>query len=319
MAPSKPVASISITWKKSSVNNSLSWYRLHVHVSAELAEQAAEVLQHYGASAVSMQSADDTELYEPAPDETPLWTDTIITGLFAHAFTANDIIQALQQSLGIKQNLQWFEDTLEDQAWERVWMSRYQPMQFGSRLWICPSWCEPPDPNAANVMLDPGLAFGSGQHASTALCLQWLATQNDLGGKTVIDFGCGSGILAIAALKLGASSAWGVDHDKQAVRSSRENAKHNRLAGQYTAVHSKEFSQELQADIVLANILAQPLIDLAADLSKMVKPGGQLVLAGLLSEQSVAVQAAYDDAFCFIQTEKDGWCLLAGTKNPRLD
>lgn len=297
----------------------MPWYRLHVSVSADLAEAVAAQLQQHGASAVSMENAGDTELFEPAPDETPLWDQTVVSGLFENKFIAEDIIKSLQQDLNLADRPGWREDVLEDLPWERAWMSRYEPMQFGEHLWVCPSWCTPPEPDAVNIMLDPGLAFGSGQHASTTLCLEWLATRDDLDGKTVIDFGCGSGILAIAALKLGAASARGIDHDNQAVRASRDNAANNDVAQRYTALHSEEIETGMEADIVLANILAQPLVELAPRIGAMVRARGQLVLAGMLSEQGDMVAAAYGDAFDFERREKDGWVLLAGTKNPKFD
>ncbi|MGB5453648.1 MAG: 50S ribosomal protein L11 methyltransferase, partial [Sedimenticolaceae bacterium] len=202
-------------------------------------------------------------------------------------------------------------ERLEDQDWERAWMERFQPMRFGRRLWIRPSGREVAQADAVIVDLDPGLAFGTGTHPTTALCLGWL-DGHDLQGKTVIDFGCGSGVLAIAALKLGARQVIAVDHDPQAVLATRENAARNEVADRIEVVHSDEFSAS-EADIVVANILANILIDLAPHIRSLVKPGGHLVMSGILEAQSGAVMLAYAEQLDIQPADiKAEWVLLHG-------
>ena len=185
-------------------------------------------------------------------------------------------------------------EPLEDQVWERAWIEHFQPMAFGKRLWIYPSWAEVPDDGSVVLRLDPGLAFGTGTHPTTALCLEWLDAQN-MQGKTVIDYGCGSGILAIAALLLGAQSAIGYDNDPQALTATKDNAEQNHCAEklQMKLVETKGETIREQADVVLANILAGPLRELAPLIAPLVKPGGDLVLSGILAEQAEEVMAAY--------------------------
>ena len=187
-------------------------------------------------------------------------------------------------------------EILEDKDWVREWMDQYQPVKLSDRLWICPSWREPVDPDAANLILDPGLAFGTGTHPTTHLCLQWLA-QAKTEGKTVIDYGCGSGILAIAALLLGAESALAIDNDPQALTATQDNASRNQIAPKRLTVTLPRDNYPASADILLANILAQPLIELAGVIAGLVKPSGQLALSGILESQWQDVAAAYSPWF----------------------
>ncbi len=209
--------------------------------------------------------------------------------------------------------------TLPDRDWQTVWQERFKPMRFGTNLWVCPSWCTPPQGDAINVFIDPGLAFGSGNHPSTQLCLEWLA-QYTFEGESVIDYGCGSGILAIAALKLGAQCAWGVDNDPRARQVSQNNAAHNGVAERYEALPPEALPESLATDIVLANILARPLIELAPHLISLLRPGGSLVLAGLLEDQLATVSRQYarklDLETHFYREGASGhrWTMLVGTK-----
>jgi ribosomal protein L11 methyltransferase len=203
-----------------------------------------------------------------------------------------------------------------DEDWARSWMDRYRPMRFGRRLWVCPSWLTPPDPDGVTLMLDPGLAFGSGTHATTALCLEWLERQT-LTGKTVIDYGCGSGILAIAALKLGARAAWGIDTDPQALAVSRENATRNGIGRELTLLLPEQAPADLNADSVLANILAGPLVELAGQLTAMVRPGGGLALSGILANQVEEVSDHYVQDFDLTKEIRDDWALLSGVRRTR--
>lgn len=205
-------------------------------------------------------------------------------------------------------------EQLEDKDWEREWMDNFHPMLFGERLWICPSWRPVPDPEAVNVMLDPGLAFGTGTHPTTALCLQWLDGL-DLRGKTVIDFGCGSGILAIAALKLGAAQAIGIDIDPQAIQASRDNAQRNGVADRLALYLPQAQPRELHADVVVANILAGPLRELAPLIIDLPRPGGFLGLSGILASQAQSGAQAYAAAFALDPVaEKDEWCRITGQR-----
>lgn len=193
-------------------------------------------------------------------------------------------------------------------------MDNFHPMRFGRRLWIVPSWHAAPEPGAVNLLLDPGLAFGTGTHPTTALCLEWLDAQT-LAGEQVLDFGCGSGILAIAALLLGADHAIGTDIDIQAIEASRDNAKRNGIAEDRFALYLPEQLPAGQSDTVVANILAGPLVALAPQIIERVKPGGRLALSGILAEQADDVRAAYADAFRLDPTaEKDGWVRISGTR-----
>ncbi len=195
--------------------------------------------------------------------------------LFDAETDMQEIVAALREQGQIQQQTAYKVEQIEDKDWEREWMDNFHPLKFGKRLWICPSWREIPDPTAVNVMLDPGLAFGTGTHPTTALCLEWLDSL-DLQDKTVIDFGCGSGILAIAALKLGAKNAIGIDIDPQAIQASRENAKRNGVEDRLQLYLSADTPNDLKADVVVANILAGPLKELAPIISSLVIPQGNL-------------------------------------------
>lgn len=288
----------------------MPWLQLTFYSTKEKAEALADLLSEAGASAVTMQDAADQPLYEPPPGATPLWQLTNVVGLFEEGANEEKIVAALKA--------QWSEDfpeyrseVLEDQDWERVWMEDFKPMQFGERLWIVPSWHEAPVGDAVNILLDPGLAFGTGTHPTTRLCLEWLDA-HDIQGKTVIDYGCGSGILAIAAALLGAESVIGVDNDPQALVASLDNAQRN---GVNIQVYLPKEAPESPVDIMLANILAGPLIDLSPRLAGLVKAGGSIALSGILPEQAEAVSQAYSEWFAMQPpVEHDGWIRLEGIK-----
>lgn len=284
----------------------MSWVQLHIAADAETAPAIGDVLGEAGAVAVTFADAGDEPLLQQTTEALGLWSHTRVTGLFEASTDMAPVIARLETALG--QRPAFDLETVADQDWTRSWMDRFQPMHFGGRLWIVPSWQQAPDAQAANVVLDPGQAFGTGTHASTALCLRWLAEQ-DLNGKTVIDYGCGSGILAIAALKLGARTAVGTDTDPVALAVSCENAARNGVADRYRTALPGELSAAADADIVLANILAEPLIALADTLQALLKPGGWLVLAGLLAEQAQTVMAAYPALQFGIATEGE-WARL---------
>lgn len=293
----------------------MPWIQLRVSTTEEKAEQVSDMLMGWGAQAVSFLDAHDTPIYEPMPGEVIYWTNTVVVGLFDAEHPMNKVVKQLQQVSFFKDGVDYKLEQLEDKDWEREWMDNFHPIKFGRRLWVCPSWRDIPDPTAVNVMLDPGLAFGTGTHPTTALCMQWLDATIEP-QQTVVDFGCGSGILGIAALKLGAKRVVGVDIDPQAIEASQANAKRNNVEGQIELYLPKDQPANFQADVVVANILAGPLAELKAVISSYVKPGGQLALSGILQSQAQSVIDAYSDEFSFDPIAvQDEWVRLSARKH----
>jgi ribosomal protein L11 methyltransferase len=252
-------------------------------------------------------------MYEPKPGEVMLWPDTQIVGLYDAEYDMSRVISQLSQSKLLGKNFNHKLDQLEDKDWEREWMINFHPMQFGERLWICPSWRDVPDPNAVNVMLDPGLAFGTGTHQTTSLCLRWL-DRLELSEATVVDFGCGSGILGIAALKLGAKRVIGIDIDPQALLASQDNANRNDV-GEKIELYLPEHQPEFKADVVLANILAGPIRELRTVITEYCKTGGKLVLSGILDNQAQEINDLYSHDFNMDPIMVDGeWARVSGVK-----
>ena len=277
-------------------------------------DKASSLLTRQGAMSVTYTDAGDNPVYEPLPGETRLWSETVVTGLFDAEAKTGRIMDFVKSHL--KPGTQVTSEILEDKDWVREWMDHFKPMKFGRRLWICPSWCKTPDPDAVNLMLDPGLAFGTGTHPTTAMCLEFLDGES-LEGKHVIDFGCGSGILAIAALLLGAKSALGLDIDPQAIKASGENAERNgvrdRLSLRLTGGEAPDENEK--ADVLVANILAGPLTELAPDIEKLVKKGGHLALSGILGKQADDVRAVYSKWFEMDEPLiREDWCRLTGIR-----
>lgn len=292
----------------------MPWIQLKLNTTRDYAENLSDALMEAGAVSITFQDTQDTPVFEPLPGETPLWSETEVTGLFDAACDMREVVAMLAQNPLLGADFAHKIEQVEDKDWEREWMDNFHPMRFGKRLWICPSWREVPDSQAVNVMLDPGLAFGTGTHPTTSLCLQWLDSL-DLSGKTVIDFGCGSGILAIAALKLGAAKAIGIDIDPQAIQASRDNAQRNGVSDRLALYLSSEQPEALHADVVVANILAGPLRELAPLISVLPVSGGLLGLSGILASQAQDVCAAYADNFILDPiVEKDEWCRITGQK-----
>ena len=293
----------------------MPWIQLRVSTNEEKAEQVSDMLMGWGAQAVSFVDAQDTPIYEPMPGEVIYWTNTIVVGLFDAEHPMDKVVKQLEQVSFFKDGVDYKLEQLEDKDWEREWMDNFHPIKFGSRLWVCPSWREIPDPTAVNVMLDPGLAFGTGTHPTTALCMQWLDATIEP-QQTVVDFGCGSGILGIAALKLGAQRVVGVDIDPQAIEASTANAKRNNVEGQIELYLPKNQPKDFQADVVVANILAGPLAELKQIISSYVKPGGKLALSGILASQAQSVIDAYSDEFSFepIAVQEE-WVRLSACKH----
>jgi ribosomal protein L11 methyltransferase len=295
----------------------MPWIQLKINSQAENAEQIGEMLSANGAQAVTFVDAKDTPMYEPKPGEVMLWPDTQIVGLFDAEYDMSRVISQLGKSKILGRNFNHKLDQLEDKDWEREWMENFHPMQFGERLWVCPSWRDVPDPSAVNVMLDPGLAFGTGTHPTTSLCLKWLDGL-ELCESTVVDFGCGSGILGIAALKLGAKRVVGIDIDPQALLASQDNANRNDI-GDKIELYLPKNQPELQADVVLANILAGPLRELKPVITAYCKEGGKLVLSGILDNQAEEINALYSDSFDMEPIMIDGeWARVSGAKKPSI-
>jgi ribosomal protein L11 methyltransferase len=268
------------------------WMEVRIGLPAAEVEAAEAALFELGAASVTLLDAEDQPVHEPDPGEVRLWPDVVVQGLFAaESFDHQGILDQLM-NLGLVTDRQAIEIApLADQDWERAWMDQYQPLRFGQGLWICPSHIEPDPDWPLVIRLDPGLAFGSGTHPTTAMCLA-LIDGAELKGLRVIDFGCGSGILAIACALKGAERVIGVDHDPQALQATADNAARNGVAARISALAPDDFEPE-PVDCVLANILAGPLIELAPQLIACLKPGGRLVLSGILAEQAESVAEAY--------------------------
>lgn len=291
----------------------MAWIQLTLSVTECQAAAAGELCLAQGAVAVTWQDAQDTPVFEPLPGETRLWGETKVVALYPARSDLAAVVAGLEAALDPpKQRLNPVVEPIADRAWERESLAHWAAQRFGERLWICPSWQTVADPAAIKVLLDPGLAFGTGSHPTTALCLAWLAS-HPLKEKRVVDFGCGSGILAIAALKLGALSALGIDQEPQALQASRDNAERNGVADRLLLLAAKAPPAEFSADVVLANILAEPLKQLAPQIARLVRPGGHLVLSGILTAQAEAVLAAYTPhhfTFDPIQQQEE-WCCLS--------
>lgn len=291
----------------------MPWIQIRINATAKTADKVSNMLLGRGAQAVTFMDAKDVPVYEPMPGETPLWGETEVMGLFDAETDPAPTIAFFQQIFG--ENVGYKVELLEDKDWVREWMDHFHPMQFGKRLWICPSWRDVPNPDAVNVMLDPGLAFGTGTHPTTALCLQWLDGL-DLTGKTVVDFGCGSGILGIAALKLGAARVIGIDIDPQAIQASRDNAARNGVADQIELYLPADQPQDVEADVVVANILAGPLRELAPLIAGHGKAGSLMALSGVLENQAPELETIYGQWFEMDPTAvKEEWCRLSGRKH----
>lgn len=297
----------------------MSWVQITVDTQAAHTEQLCELLAEAGAQAVTLKSADEQTLLEPAPGDTPLWQQTKVTGLFADHVHPEQILEMLQASACFEYIAGYRVDRLEDQPWERTCLEDFQPMRFGSRLWIYPRWTSPPhDTDAVVLRLDPGLAFGTGTHPTTALCLEWL-DRNPPSSRQVLDYGCGSGVLGIAAAKLGAARVWAVDHDTQALTATRDNAAKNNAGACITTLPPDDLPA-LQVDVILANILAAPLCELAGQFARLASPGATLVLAGILADQADNVARAYSSWFHIeAAAHRDGWTLLTGQRISGMD
>jgi len=297
----------------------MPWLELQLTTDAASQPQAESVLEELGALSVTLMDADadtpdEAAIFEPGVGETPLWRSLTLLALFEANADRPGLLHVLHDALPELAPDQVMFREIADQDWERAWMDRFQPMQFGRRLWIYPWNIEPPDDNAATIVrLDPGLAFGTGTHPTTALCLEWLDTC-DLADKTIIDYGCGSGVLAIAALKLGAARAIGVDNDPQALAASRDNAMRNGVAARLSLHAPDELPHATRGDVLVANILAGPLGELAPRFAALCKPDAPFALSGILAGQEPELLDRYracgfDDLHV---ARRDDWVRIDG-------
>jgi ribosomal protein L11 methyltransferase len=287
----------------------MMFYEIEFPLAALSSAEVEAALFEVGASSITFLDGGNEPVLEPKPGEIRLWSDTVVRALFDESHDAMQSLGRLADWLGPHITASAGVQAVKNQDWERAWLAGWKPMRFGGRLWVCPTEADAPqEANAVVVRLDPGLAFGTGTHPTTALCLQFLDAL-PLAGRSVIDYGCGSGILGIAALKLGASQVVAVDLDSQALLAARANAVRNSVS---TRLRTRAPPADLEsADLVLANILAAPLIELAPILTRACRIGGDLILSGLLDTQAYAVESAYRSAFDMVQVVgQDDWCCI---------
>ncbi len=291
----------------------MDWIQLTLNTSKERADFVSEVLMGLECVSVTFSDTFDDEIFEPPVGETPLWQNVTVTALFTIGTDEGAIKESLQQICGIDKVT---FSLLKDRVWENECKKDFHAMQFGKRVWICPSWkdsAQLPD-GAVVINMDPGLAFGTGTHQTTDLCLQYL-DENPPIGQSVIDYGSGTGILAIAAVKLGANQALCVDNDPQAVLATRSNIENNQEEAKIIALHTDDEGQLEKTDLLIANILAKPLVGLCEHFSKLVKLGGQLVLSGILHEQLETILDAYGEYFSKLKVvQKEDWCRVNGIR-----
>ncbi|OAL79677.1 ribosomal protein L11 methyltransferase [Acinetobacter sp. SFB] len=297
----------------------MKWLQIHITVDQAQVDFTETLLSSLGAVSVTLDDAENQDLLEPLPGETPLWNKVIVTGIYAQEEGEEIDVDALTTFITAQMpEAPLRHEFMEDQEWERTWMDAYEPIQIGEKYWIVPEWMEAPEADAVNIKLDPGLAFGTGNHASTFLCLQWLG-KTDLKDKIVIDYGCGSGILGVAALLFGAKKVYATDIDPQAVLATKQNAELNGVLGNLFVGLPDEFNEEFKAqkaDVFVANILAGPLMALAPEFATLVKSEGEFALAGILEEQVADVSSVYSEFFDILQVEKreEHWCRISGKR-----
>ncbi|MDP3904921.1 MAG: 50S ribosomal protein L11 methyltransferase [Methylococcaceae bacterium] len=292
----------------------MAWQQISVITDEDSAPKLADFFDSLGAVSVTYMDAEDEPVYEPAIGETKIWSNTQVIALYELDAEPELIKSKVCQQFTNAPLEHWLIEDVEDQAWERAWMEYYHPMKFADKLWVCPTGQEQHEPGTVCLILDPGLAFGTGTHPTTALCLEWLAS-HDLTGKTVIDFGCGSGILAVAAVLLGAKEAHAVDIDPQAITATQDNAIKNSVQDKIRCYLPEQFSA-FEADIVLANILAKPLIEMSTQISSLVSKGGNLVLSGILEEQAESVMSAYQPFISMAEpVQQEDWIRLEGIRH----
>lgn len=289
----------------------MDWYQITLHCGRSVADHIAEQLEALGAQAVTLMDACDQPVFQVGTDDHPLWDHVTVTGLFAATATLEAAAVQLKQSYP---DVTLSSTVIPDQPWERVCLDQFEPLCFGNKLWVCPTWRAAPTDATHILRLDPGLAFGTGTHETTQLCLEWLAT-TDMNNKTIVDYGCGSGILALAARILGASAVWAVDTDPQALIATRANAALNGFAPEDICVCPPQNLASIQADIIIANILCQTLVELAPVFAQLGRPQSKILLCGILATQQPEIELAYKNNYNFQRTiSKSGWLLCEADK-----
>lgn len=297
------------------MKNAITWSQACFVVDADQVDPLTTILETFLAQAITTENAGEDEFYEIAFPGKPDWRKVRLTALFDQSIDLNPIIGFVNNHF-TGQEIPVTVNQLKDQDWERVWLESFEPIKVGKDLWVCPSWCEPTQPNARNIILDPGLAFGTGTHPTTHLCLDWLSRQ-DLSDKTVLDYGSGSGILAIAALLSNASQATAVDIDPLAVTASLDNAQRNQVAPRLNACLPNQLEKNTKFDLVIANILADVIIELAPLLVEHMTNNGQILLTGILESQAEQVKNAFNKQLQFIEFQQEQWVLLVAQANAR--
>lgn len=293
----------------------MPWQQLKVRVTESGAALVETLLSELGAVSVTLQDGEDQPVFQIDPGTTPIWNNTEVVGLFEHDAPMDEIVAALQERGQLDDDEPIIVEEVADADWERVCMQDFKPMRFGERVWICPSWETPPEPDAINIMLDPGLAFGTGTHPTTALCLEWLDV-HPIKDSIVIDYGCGSGILAIAAALLGARQVIAIDNDPQAIIASESNRELNRISPAQMSVHLPGVAGHPQADVLVANILSGPLEELTPVLAALVKPGGRIILSGVLSLQTQSLMDSYQEFFTMlVPVTREEWVRVEGIRH----
>jgi ribosomal protein L11 methyltransferase len=292
----------------------MPWLELHLRLESSVHAVVEQALDDAGALAQTLTDAEDNPVLEPAPGETPLWPQLQLQALFPVERDPLELLVALDGRLPEEVLRSARFARLDDRDWTRAWMDHYQPMRFGQRLWIYPTTVEPPeDANSVIVRLDPGLAFGTGTHPTTALCLEWLDGMS-WSGQSLFDYGCGSGVLAVAALRLGAGHAWGLDNDPQALIASHENAQRNQVSAALTLLTPKH-PLPPPADRLVANILLNPLLELADRIASTVKPGGAAAFSGMLKGQEVEFIERYRSLFDQFEVhQREDWIRISAVR-----
>lgn len=289
----------------------MNWLQATFVVDAAQVDVLSTMLDAFFAQAVTTENAGEEEFYEVAFPGVPDWKKVRVTALFGEEVDLDPIIQFVHKQLSNENSdeIPVSVSKLVDQDWQRVWLASFKPINIGNNLWVCPSWCDPVDAEARNIILDPGLAFGTGTHATTSMCLKWLSEQN-LSDQTVLDYGSGSGILAIGAIYAGATYADAVDIDQLAVDACDMNAERNHVTNKMTSCLPQDLSADKKYDLVIANILADVIIELHDTLLLHLAPGGTLLLTGILQNQAEKVTQAFSDDLEFDMLTQEQWCLL---------
>jgi ribosomal protein L11 methyltransferase len=292
----------------------MSWRQLSLTCPAAQLTEVEDLMTELGALSISLSDAGDEPIYEPLPGDAPIWRESIVSATFAEDSDPEQLAQLLLARLPAPLSQTVTHGSFKDCDWQQSYRQHFKPLQCAANLWIVPSWSEPPDPRATIVRLDPGLAFGTGSHPTTALCLAWLA-QQELTDLNLIDYGCGSGILAIAAIKLGAGRVLAVDIDEQALTACKSNMEVNSVTPEQILVGQPAMVAETKTDLLMANILAGPLVELATRFAELVVPGGKIVLSGILTSQLNDIQSAYDSFFELDPMHHRGeWACIGGRR-----